>query len=179
MIYKTHIGRPHNEDAPTWCPFYFQQVKEDWLSDALAITRESTMDLMHGIPDFKENYRYQPGKWSVKSVLIHLIDTERYYAFLALCSSRKIILDLNQKKGQEFFALNDHSEEKTIPNIAAEFAAVRGATIALFANLTEDMLDYKIDGGPNPFTTRSIGWTIAGHTSHHCRILREKYLCTP
>jgi hypothetical protein len=172
----TQIGRAVIEDAPSWCSYYSDLVKENSLIDALGHTLQSILSLEHSIPDFKEDYQYEPNKWSVKRVLIHLIDTERYYAFLAMCISRKIVIELNQEKGRQVLAVNDRSKERTVSDISMEFAAVRNATIALFANMNQEMLDYKARGNRNPFTARSIGWTIAGHTIHHRRVLEEKYL---
>jgi hypothetical protein len=53
---------------------------------------------------------------------------------------------------------------------------VREATLTFYRDLpTEAWLRRGIASG-NPFTVRALAYIVAGHVTHHSRILRERYL---
>lgn len=170
------IDRPKIEDAPPWCHYFFDLTTEDNLLDALQNNKKNTVDLIRFIPLAWESFKYAEDKWSIKSVFIHMIDTERFYAYRAFCSSRKMDIDLEFSKDRDIYAKNDNSANRTLKDINEEFIAVREATITLFSNMTNDMLDFK--GFPNKvaYTARSLGWMAVGHNIHHHNIIKEKYL---
>ena len=56
-----------------------------------------------------------------------------------------------------------------------EFRAVRAATLAFFRNLPEEAWTRRGIASDNPFTVRALAYLAAGHVTHHCRILRERY----
>jgi hypothetical protein len=104
-----------------------------------------------------------------------LIDTERFYAYKALCASREVDIDLEFSTYNDIYARNSNAKNRTLIDIAEEFTTLRESTISQFSNMTEDMLDFR--GFPNKmiYTARSLGWMTVGHNSHHCRIIKEKY----
>src|SRR5579863_5890424 len=48
-----------------------------------------TVALLSSLTDEQADYRYAPGKWSIKEVLGHLIDAERVFAYRALRFARQ------------------------------------------------------------------------------------------
>ena len=54
----------------------------------LKVQGQATLTLMRGLDDKAGEARYAPGKWTVKEVVGHLIDTERVFAFRALWIAR-------------------------------------------------------------------------------------------
>jgi hypothetical protein len=168
------IDRPNIEDAPRWCPYYFNLIAEDNLMEALLNNKKNTIDLISSIPFSREDFAYAENKWSVKMIFIHLIDTERFYSYRAFSSSRQV--DIELEFVQDVYAKNCNAANRTLRDIAEEFLALRDHTISLFSNMTTEMLDFK--GFPNKviYTARSLGWMVAGHNIHHCKIIKEKYL---
>jgi hypothetical protein len=70
---------------------YFQLVNGD---NPLLVLKEQVLDfkaLLSEIPIELEDYRYAEGKWSVKELVGHIIDTERIFAYRALCMRRTIM----------------------------------------------------------------------------------------
>lgn len=176
FTYMKLIARPYNEDAPSWCPYFWGLVKEDNLLEAFSVNKHHVLGLIGSIPGSKEDHKYDPDKWSIKDVFIHMNDTERFYTYRAFCSSRQMDIDLEFDPNQEIYARNANAAGRTLKDIAEEFVAVRDAAITLFSNMADAMLDFK--GFPNKmiYTARSLGWMAVGHNIHHCNIINKKYL---
>ena len=83
MIRKPKAGE-YNEFYST----YINKVEEDNLIRLLRAQLTSFSDLMSDISEEKSDYRYAAGKWSIKEVLNHINDTERIFAYRALCIAR-------------------------------------------------------------------------------------------
>ena len=83
------------------------------------------------LPEERLLYRYATGKWTMKEVLLHLIDDERIYAYRALAIARG---DTTPLPGfnQEAYALASRANERPVENLLDEYALVRRATLALF-----------------------------------------------
>lgn len=170
-----HIDRPNPADAPPWCPYFFGLVPENDLLTALQNNKKSALELISAIPPGKADYRYADDKWTIKEVLVHLTDTERFYAYSAFCISRQVEVYLHFDD-RDSYVHNSNAASRHLEDIAAEFAAIREATISLFSNLTPSMLDFRGTPGKPVYTARSLGWMCVGHNIHHSNILLKKYL---
>jgi len=118
---------------------------------------------------------YDPGKWSIKEVLLHLLDTERIFAYRALRIARG---DQQPLPGfdQEAYGPEAGANNRPLTDILAEYAAVRAATLALFRSFTSAQLDRMGTASNCPVSVRALVFVTAGHEAHHLRILRERYL---
>jgi uncharacterized damage-inducible protein DinB len=47
-----------------------------------------TVAFFESISDEKADYRYAAGKWTIKEVLMHIIDTERVFSYRGLAAAR-------------------------------------------------------------------------------------------
>ncbi len=169
------IIKPSLKDAPEYYHYYFGLSTETDLMDALKNAMSDSLLLFSSVPKEKENYRYQPEKWTLKEVIGHIIDSERIFTYRALRFSRK---DKTELLGfsENLFAPNSNAINRSIPEIAAEYKSVRLASIALFKYMNEEMLDFKGTANKVPLSSRCLGWMIAGHNVHHCKIIKERYL---
>ena len=66
-------------------------------------------------------------------------------------------------------------ERRTLAEVAAEFAAVRVATLALFRSFDEAALARRGAANDQPVSVRALAAIIAGHELHHVGLLRERY----
>jgi hypothetical protein len=57
-----------------------------------------------------------------------------------------------------------------------EFQQVRLATVALFRNMPPEGWMRSGIASDNRFTVRAMAFIIAGHFTHHLKLLRERYL---
>ncbi|MBS1688595.1 MAG: DinB family protein, partial [Bacteroidetes bacterium] len=121
--------------------------------------------------------RYAANKWTLGQVLIHLADEERYYAYKAFCCSRGVSVFLEVPMSDAYKA-DFNANGRNLQDVQEELAAVRAATITLFQTMTQDMLDLRDESQAEVYTARSLGWFAAGHSNHHLRIIKNKYLTT-
>lgn len=117
---------------------------------------------------------YAPGKWTVKDVIQHVIDTERIFAYRALRFARndKTLLPGFEQNDYAVIAEATHRELK---DLLEEYIAVRTATIQLFKSFTHEMLMREGQTASGTVTVSGIGFAIVGHTKHHMGVLKEKY----
>jgi hypothetical protein len=169
------IGRPSPADAPAWYPPFWAQVGGEDLIAALQENQLAVQQLIAQLSPVQLDLRYAPGKWSLKQVLIHLADEERYYAYKAFCCSRGTPALLEVPMSADYCA-DFNAGSRSLVDIRAELMAVRAATLTLFRTMTPAMLDLRDDSRSDCYTARSLGWFTAGHSYHHLKIIKEQYL---
>lgn len=121
------------------------------------------------------DYKYQEGKWSIKELLLHIIDTERIFSYRALCIARG---ETNSLPGfdQDEYVANCNASNRTLTSVIEEYRAVRKATAQLFVNFnTSELMSQGIANG-NTISVRAIALIILGHETHHIEILENRYL---
>jgi uncharacterized damage-inducible protein DinB len=170
------IAKPQEGEFPPYAHMYIRLMPGDGL--LLKHLRDNFIamkQLIFSLPQEKLNYRYAQNKWTIKEILVHIIDDERIYAYRALCFARN---DKTELPGfeQDDYALHSRANERSLENILEEYEAVRNATIALFNGLPEDSLLRMGTANNNKATVRAMAYHIAGHELHHMNIIKEKYL---
>ncbi|WP_028296491.1 DinB family protein [Olivibacter sitiensis] len=127
------------------------------------------------IPSIKGQYSYAEGKWTVKEVLGHIVDTERIMAYRALRFARN---DTKALAGfeQDDYVLNGNFNERSINNIVHEWITVRQATISLFETFGRTELARKGLASDRLISVKAFAYIIVGHLNHHREILILRYL---
>ena len=169
------MTKPNPQYIPHYYIPYVALVPEDSVVEALMNSSRSFADCINEIKAEKENFRYAEGKWTVKEVLLHILDTERIYNYRALCISRGEsgkLPGFDEKK----YAVNSGASHRSLKSIAAEFEAIRASTIELYKSFSEETLE-KV-GNANGFdvTVKLIGFVSVGHQLHHQNMILERYL---
>ena len=169
------MTRPDLSTVPDFHRRYVEHVKNHDVLEALKSSSKETIDLVRSIPEGKGDYRYAEGKWTIKELLCHMMDTERILAYRALRFAR------NDKTHLHGFEENDYAPEanaqnRSIEKIADEMGRLRLTTIDLFENFTPEMLKRKGLANNLELSVLNLGYIISGHESHHRKILRERYL---
>ncbi len=143
----------------------------------LSAQAERTKGFISSIAPARLLHRYAPGKWSIKDILVHIVDDERIFSYRALRFAR------NEQRNligfdQDEYARYAEADTRALNGILEEYEAVRRATIALFANLPEESLGRlgHGTGTANDATVRALAYHIAGHELHHLAVIRERYL---
>jgi hypothetical protein len=118
---------------------------------------------------------YAPGKWTIKDILQHYIDTERVfnYRITAIARGDKQMMT---PYDEEVFAKNALANRRTISDLYDELILVRKGTITMFRSFTKEMLHESGNGfNGMKYCPLSLGFMIAGHQRWHFRVLEEKY----
>ena len=170
------IDKPAPGEYPDYADMYINLLPNDGLLlRHLEQNLRATKDLIQSLPSEKLLYRYANNKWTIKEVLVHIIDDERIYAYRALCFARGEKTPLPGFE-QNDYAANSGANNRDIGNIMDEYEAVRRSTIALFNGFTDGDLVKTGIANDSQASVRALGWHLAGHELHHINLIREKYL---
>jgi DinB superfamily len=169
------MTRADLDTVPDFHKRYVEHVKDYDVLEALKISSKETLQLINSIPESKGEYRYAPGKWSIKELLCHVMDAERILAYRALRFARNDNTPLSGFEENDY-APEANAQNRKISTIVEEMQRLRLTTIDLFANFTDEMLKRKGLANNLELSVLTLGYIISGHESHHRRILRERYL---
>ncbi len=169
------IARPEPSEYGSYYGTYVSKVPEGDVLDILERQRGEMRQLLGDLPADKANYRYAPGKWSIKEVIGHMADTERVFCYRSLRFARGDGTPLPSFDENDY-VLNANFAQRTIMDLADEYDAVRRATILLFRNFSPDAFMRIGTASEREFTVRALVYIVAGHERHHLALLRERYL---
>jgi uncharacterized damage-inducible protein DinB len=170
------IEFPSKNEYPKYAEMYMKLVKKDGsLIEQLKLSLDSTKTLINNLSNEELDFRYAKNKWSIKEVLVHIIDDERIYGYRALSFARNDKTNLPGFE-QEDYNLNADTSERTIENIMEEYEALRFSTIALFNGLSDKSLKRMGIANGNQASARALGYHILGHDLHHIKIIENLYL---
>ena len=170
------IPKPQHGEYPSYAEMYMKWMPDDGLLlQHLQTNFENTRRLVQSLTEEQLYLRYAPNKWTVKEVLVHIVDDERIYAYRAMCFGRNEKLALPGFDQDEYARYSD-ANDRDIDQIMIEYEAVRNATIALFDGFSDTALTRMGVADGNRATVRALGYHIAGHELHHVHLLKAKYL---
>ncbi len=131
--------------------------------------------LINSVPGDKAFFSYEAGKWTLKEVIGHMIETERLFCYRAFAISRGEKQPL-PGMDQDVYMEGNHYNKRTMANLSNEYLAVRVSTIHLLSNMTKEMIGEKGIASGFEVTVRALAFIIAGHERHHITMIKEKYL---
>ena len=166
--------RPGDGDVAAYYRRYVDAVPDGDLLGTLRAQGAETAALLRSHADAGD-HAYAPGKWTVKEVVAHVIDTERIFGVRALRLGRGDATPLPGYDQDPYVAALDLSG-RSLTDLTGEFERLRASTVDLLASIPHPALAHggTVSGGP--MSARGAGWIIAGHERHHVRVLRERYL---
>lgn len=169
------MTRPDSTEYAPYFAKYISLVPEGEITVTLGLQIESALSLIRGLGEVQGNLRYAPGKWSVKEVIGHLIDTERIFAYRALRFARNDATPLSGFDENNYVA-NAGFDLRSLADLAEEFEHTRKSNVYLFKHLDGDSWLRRGGANDNETSVRALAYIIAGHELHHVGILRTRYL---
>lgn len=154
---------------------YISRVDSKPLQIALLESGNSLLDLLEKISEKDSLFRYAPGKWSLREMLQHIIDTDRIFTYRALCISRGETQSLPGFDENQY-ALMSNADYKSWDLLLNEYKTHRRSAELFFEGLTNDQLISSGFANNRPVSVRALGYAIAGHTHHHMSVIEENYL---
>jgi len=161
-----------------YAPFYKNYIKvlgDVNLFEVLDSSLEETLKTLQNLPEEKLLFRYDNGKWTIKELVQHIIDSERVLSYRALRFSRNDPSDL-QGFDEDWYVGNSNGNERNFEDILEEFTYLRKANISLFNSFSSEMMPMLGTANGSIMSVRALGFIIAGHQMHHLKIIKEKYL---
>lgn len=167
--------RPNPGDYSTYYENYIKLIEGDDILKILNEQSKKTQDILNSFSEHRGNFRYADGKWTIKEIVGHLLDTERVFAYRALCIAR------GEKKtlpgfDQDDYVSGGNFNRRELFDLNYEFRLLRESNLLLFRSFTPEMLKLKGFANESSVTVLAILFIIAGHEKHHMNILREKYM---
>lgn len=117
---------------------------------------------------------YSPGKWTIKDILQHLIDTERIFNYRALTIARNDKLEIPGFEENDY-AVETTADKRSLDELLSEYENLRKSTIDLFNSFDENLLMRSGICNDSNISVLAIGFVIAGHAFHHSKIIEERY----
>ncbi|MEM9820426.1 MAG: DinB family protein [Bacteroidota bacterium] len=169
------LQRPTTQASSSYFKRYIDQVEGNDILKALLEQKANTLQFAQDLPGDKWEWAYAPNKWTIKEVMIHLIDTERVFAYRALRFARH---DQTPLPGfeQDDYVIGARASQRSVASVLREYQAVRAASLALFESLDEAAMLNIGTASNSPFSPLALAYVIAGHELHHMKIIQERYL---
>lgn len=160
---------------PPYFDRYIALAEDTECIDALAISLKELKSAPIDKWQALGNLTYADGKWTIKDVLQHLIDTERVFTYRITAIARgdkQAMLPYDEN----VYAANADASRRSIHDLYEELVLIRKATIAMFKSFTIVMLHQQGNGFDGMYyCPLSLGFMLAGHQRWHFRTLMEKY----
>ncbi|MEM7572895.1 MAG: DinB family protein [Bacteroidota bacterium] len=154
---------------------YTSKVPAGPMLDVFQQSAKNTEDFFKNLPTDKHEFAYAEGKWTIKEILQHLIDTERVFSYRALWFARK---NTEALPGMDQDDFNTHSQAngRSMSDLITEYRALKSATHAMLSSFSEATFIQIGTASGNPFSVRSLAFIMIGHEQHHVQVIKERYL---
>lgn len=169
------LPRPDDSEYNEYYRGYTSLVLDGEIVETLRHQLGDTLALLGGVETERETYRYAEGKWSLREVVGHLIDTERVFAFRALSMARQDGAEL-PGMDQEDWGRRNNANERPLQHLTDEWVALRRANVDLFASFDSATGRRTGIASGFVFSVRSLAWIIAGHELWYRRLIGRDYL---
>ena len=135
---------------------------------------ETNFKILSSFTEEQINYKYAPGKWSIKQIIGHMTDHERIMIYRTLRFSRN---DNTPLPGydQELMVKNSRFHEMRSKDLIADFRNVRNATISLMDSFSEEQLQRKGMAWKFELSVEEMMKATIGHELHHMNVIKQHY----
>lgn len=167
--------KPQPGDYAPFYQKYVELVPDENIVQLLAQAKAEVIGFLQNLPPDKWDYRYAEGKWSIREVMLHLMDSERIFTYRALRIARN---DETPMAGfdQDAYVPNSNAVNRSWESIISEYAAVRESSIQLFGNFIPEM--WQNTGLANNYSVSALAlaYITYGHERHHLKVIQDRYL---
>lgn len=169
------LSRPlPGEYAEGYAPYIAEAGEGDVLVQLQGQLEEAAV-LFGALSESQGGFRYAPGKWSLKDLLLHLSDAERIFAYRCLRIGRGDATPLPGWE-EDDYALAAQADGRALADLLADFQATRRASLELFRSLPEAGWGHRGTSNGRPLSARALPYVCLGHAAHHLAVIRERYL---
>ncbi|TMM31044.1 DinB family protein [Polaribacter aestuariivivens] len=167
---------PKNEYNP-YFEQYIQLVSKNNKSiiENLENSQNQFDTILRNLPKEKHSFSYAEGKWTLKELIQHVIDTERIFCYRALCFARN---DKALLPGfdQDVFVNYGNANQLNYFDLLDEMAVLRKSTIQMYKSFSQEALLRIGTASNNKISVRALGYLSSGHQLHHLNVIKQRYL---
>ena len=167
-------ARPDAAEYPAWYGAYVACVPDGDIVTVLRRGGEELASALGAIPESSGGHRYADDKWTVRTLLGHMVDAERIFAYRALRIARGDTTPLPGFEENDF-ARTAGSDARTVADIVSELFVVRDGTVRLFQSFPDDAWVRSGTVNNGQVSVRALAYIIAGHATHHRSVLKDRY----
>ena len=164
-----------DEYAPAFADYVARIGDDESIVTVLGDQLDEVLARFAAVPEGRGDFRYAPGKWSLKEVIGHLADTERVFGYRALSIARRDPAPLPAFDDQAWVA-EIGAGDRTLTDMVEEFEVVRRASFALFRHLPPAAWLRRGIASDHPASVRALAYIVAGHARHHLAVVEARYL---
>jgi len=155
---------------------YLKTLDSSDPTECLELSKRKFLEVVSEIPEHRLDHRYEQNKWSIKELIMHLLDTEMIFNYRALRIGRE-----EAAQNLEGFDENAYANQARVDGLSkAEllhfFSTLRDSTILLYKSFSEDQLKKVGIASKHEVEVRALFLINAGHTLHHLHVIKERYL---
>ena len=167
------IHTPQPNEYPPFAARYISLVPGPEVLELLEKSKDTVYNIFANMSEEKALSSYGEGKWTLKQMLGHMIDTERTFAYRALVFSRNNI----ELPGfdQDIYVNNTDFNSRSIKSLAEEYKVTRESNMFLYRSFSDEQLLRGGIASKAPTTVRGLIYMTAGHEQHHLILIKEKY----
>lgn len=169
------MKRSQIHPMPEYFDRYINLCDDVELLAAIQISIQELKDLPMEKLIALEDKVYAPGKWTVKDIFQHMIDTERIFTFRALSFAREEKKPLPSYDENEY-ATAANANHLSIERLVFELQLVHQSFLTMYENFSPEMLNGKGQGFKGEYSVASIGFIMPGHQRWHLNVIQERYL---
>jgi hypothetical protein len=167
-------SRPRPDEYDKAFERYVSRVPETDIFTALERQPAELTLLLSSVPKDREQFRYAPGKWTIRGVVGHILDAERVFGYRALCIARGEKASLPGFEEDDYAAEAGH-DQRPLASLLEEFSILRAGHVLMLEHVGDEAWTRFGSANALPVTPRAIAYILAGHPRHHAAVLREKY----
>jgi hypothetical protein len=159
---------------PEYFDRYINKTDDVTLKEAFEISLQELDNLPMSKYLALGNKVYAEGKWTIKDIFQHMIDTERVFTYRALAFARNEG-DKVQSYDEEIYAKHADANRRSLEDIINELKLVRRSFIEMYQSFTPEMMLRTGKGFKGEYSVLSIGFMMPGHQRWHMDVIEERY----
>ncbi len=167
--------KPDLNTVPEFYRGYIECTDDTSLMEQFNQSTRQISLIMDSINEETAAYSYLEGKWSLKEIFLHIIDSERIFSYRALCLSRGEKQKL-PSFNQDEYVIRSEASLRDVKSLKREFLSVRESTILMFSSFSKKQWQSKGIIGSHELTINILGHIIVGHLIHHVKIIESRYI---
>jgi hypothetical protein len=173
MAYKSSF----RDIAPICAPFYAHYLDlagPNWSLEDFSISLQEWCEIFSKHDDSWLSFSYEPKKWTVSELALHVLDTELIFLSRAVFIARQPGAAL-PGFDQDVFVERSGVMQWRMHDLTQAMDSQRALTIAYFRSFEESHLRALGTADGKPVNVAALGALIIGHMRHHAQILRSRY----